>query len=64
MKKLKDGMLLYHGSYTIVKEISLEKCGNAKDFGKGFYLLILPIPQKAFTYEKIKGFGQKIVMQP
>ena len=38
MSSLKDGMLLYHGSYTIVREISLEKSGKAKDFGKGFYL--------------------------
>lgn len=35
---LKDGMLLYHGSYTKVENIDLSKCSNYKDFGKGFYL--------------------------
>lgn len=36
--KLKDGMLLYHGSYTPVVNIDLKKCDTGKDFGKGFYV--------------------------
>lgn len=36
--KLKDGMLLYHGSYVPVEKIDLNKCVQGKDFGKGFYL--------------------------
>ncbi len=36
--KLKDGMLLYHGSYTPVENIDLNKCEAGKDFGKGFYV--------------------------
>ena len=36
--KLKDGMLLYHGSYTDISNIDLEKCSEGKDFGRGFYL--------------------------
>ena len=36
--KLKDGMLLYHGSYACVEEIDLGQCEAGKDFGKGFYL--------------------------
>ena len=36
--KLKDGMLLYHGSYTPVENIDLNKCDEGKDFGKGFYV--------------------------
>lgn len=36
--KLKDGMLLYHGSYTPVENIDLSKCDAGKDFGKGFYV--------------------------
>ncbi len=36
--KLKNGMLLYHGSYAKVEKIDLGMCANAKDFGKGFYL--------------------------
>ena len=38
MNKLRDGMLLYHGSYTAVEKIDLGRCEKAKDFGKGFYL--------------------------
>lgn len=36
--KLKDGMLLFHGSYTPVEKIDLERCAKGKDFGRGFYL--------------------------
>ena len=35
---LKDGMILYHGSYAEVDEIDLGMCDKTKDFGKGFYL--------------------------
>lgn len=35
---LKDGMLLFHGSYTPIEEISLDQCTYGKDFGRGFYL--------------------------
>ena len=36
--KLKDGFVLYHGSYCEVKEPDLAKCAKRKDFGQGFYL--------------------------
>ena len=36
--KLTDGMLLYHGSYTAVPDIDLDKCNAGLDFGKGFYV--------------------------
>ena len=36
--KLKDGMLLYHGSYLEINTIDLQKGSPARDFGKGFYL--------------------------
>ena len=35
---LKEGMVLYHGSYVAVPEPDLSKCRAGKDFGKGFYL--------------------------
>ena len=38
MIELKDGMLLYHGSYTGISRIDLDKCTHGLDFGKGFYL--------------------------
>jgi hypothetical protein len=31
-------MLVYHGSYTLIDEIDLEKCRPYTDFGKGFYV--------------------------
>ncbi len=36
--KLKEGMLLYHGSYTPVENIDLKQCAPGKDFGQGFYV--------------------------
>ena len=36
--KVKDGMLLFHGSYTSVRKIDLSMCMEGKDFGSGFYL--------------------------
>ena len=38
MLKLKDGLILYHGSYCEVKEPDFTKCAKRKDFGQGFYL--------------------------
>ena len=38
MHKLIQGDILYHASYTEIKEISLAKCSKGKDFGHGFYL--------------------------
>ena len=35
---LEDGSLLYHGSYTLVRDIDLSYCNAGLDFGKGFYL--------------------------
>ena len=35
---LVEGMLLYHGSYTAVEKIDINKCAAGKDFGKGFYV--------------------------
>lgn len=35
---LKEGIVLYHGSYTEVNAINLALCADGKDFGKGFYL--------------------------
>ena len=38
MIELKEGLVLYHGSYCIVENPDLEKCAVYKDFGQGFYL--------------------------
>lgn len=38
MKKLDNEILLYHGSYTEVPHIDLNRCRNGLDFGKGFYV--------------------------
>ena len=37
MLEIKDGLILYHGSYCEVKEPDLKKCAKRKDFGQGFY---------------------------
>jgi hypothetical protein len=31
-------VLVYHGGYTLIEEIDLEKCRPYTDFGKGFYV--------------------------
>ncbi|MDR1120608.1 MAG: DUF3990 domain-containing protein [Dysgonamonadaceae bacterium] len=31
-------MRVYHGSYTLIEKIDLEKCQPGKDFGRGFYV--------------------------
>ena len=35
---LKKEMILYHGSYTLVRQPDLSYCREGKDFGKGLYL--------------------------
>ncbi|MBR4474057.1 MAG: DUF3990 domain-containing protein [Oscillospiraceae bacterium] len=46
--KMKDGMLLFHGSYTAVKTIDLTMCMEGKDFGSGFYLTSSEVQAKGF----------------
>lgn len=41
MKKLEDGIILYHGSYCLVETPDLAKCAMYKDFGQGFFLQVL-----------------------
>lgn len=48
MIALKDGMLLYHGSFAEVSKIDLGKCRPGKDFGAGFYV--------TSSYEQAKRF--------
>lgn len=60
MKNLEDGMILYHGSYCVVKNPDLEKCAMYKDFGRGFYLTTSKEQAKSFakisaTKAKSKG---------
>ncbi|MCD8010418.1 MAG: DUF3990 domain-containing protein [Lachnospiraceae bacterium] len=38
MKKLTDGLILYHGSYCEVAHPDLKQCAKYKDLGQGFYL--------------------------
>lgn len=49
MKKLEDGMTLYHGSYCVVEAPDLEKCAMYKDFGRGFYLTTSKEQAKSFA---------------
>ena len=38
MLKLNKGDILYHASYTEIKNIEISLCSKGKDFGQGFYL--------------------------
>ena len=60
MNKLKDGIVLYHGSYCVVENPDLDKCAMYKDFGQGFYLTTSKEQAKSFakisaTKAKAKG---------
>lgn len=45
---LRDGMLLFHGSYAAIEQIDLNQCMRGKDFGKGFYLTSDPVQARNF----------------
>lgn len=49
MQQLKEGMLLYHGSYMTVDKPSLDKCAKFKDFGQGFYLTTSRAQARSFA---------------
>ncbi len=49
MQALKEGMLLYHGSYVAVEKPVLDKCSRFKDFGQGFYLTTSIVQAKRFA---------------
>lgn len=54
MLNLEKGMLLYHGSYTVVEHIDLDCCRTGKDFGRGFYLTTSLPQAKAFVPLSLK----------
>lgn len=49
MNQLKEGIILYHGSYCIVETPDLQKCAKYKDFGQGFYLTTSKEQAKSFA---------------
>ena len=53
MLELKDGFVLYHGSYCEVKEPDLAKCAKRKDFGQGFYLTTSKEQEESFLRTSI-----------
>jgi hypothetical protein len=46
-------MKVYHGSYTAIEEIDLERCEVGKDFGRGFY--VTKLREQAETWAIRKG---------
>ena len=54
VKELKDGTMLFHGSYIEIPIIDLEKCEKGKDFGSGFYLTTSYEQAKSFLNQSIK----------
>ncbi|MCI5652862.1 DUF3990 domain-containing protein [Lachnospiraceae bacterium HCP1S3_A8] len=53
MFELRDGLILYHGSYCEVKAPELAKCSKKKDFGQGFYLTTSEGQAKSFLKTSI-----------
>lgn len=51
---LTDGMLLYHGSYTAVPQIDLDKCNAGLDFGRGFYVTTSYAQAVSFVPNSVK----------
>ena len=49
MTELKEGLVLYHGSYCVVENPDLQKCAVYKDFGQGFYLTTSKEQAKSFA---------------
>ena len=49
MIELKEGLVLYHGSYCVVENPDLQKCAVYKDFGQGFYLTTSKEQAKSFA---------------
>lgn len=54
MRKLTDGMCLYHGSYCEVERPELSRGADHKDFGQGFYLTSSPKQAKDFIKASVK----------
>jgi len=50
-------MRVYHGSYTKIEVIDLEKCEIGKDFGRGFY--VTKIREQAEFWAERKGLSNK-----
>lgn len=58
--RLRDGMVLYHGSYAAVQYPDLAKCAPGKDFGRGFYLTSGEEQARRFirtSLKKARGVG-------
>ena len=53
MLELKDGFVLYHGSYCEVKEPDLAKCAKRKDFGQGFFIFIRSCEERSATRARL-----------
>ena len=54
MIQLNDGQLLYHGSYTEVRDIDLGQCKHGLDFGRGFYLTSSMEQARSFVRSSVK----------
>ena len=54
MRRLEDGILLYHGSTVEVERIDLARCRPGKDFGRGFYVTSSRDQARAFVRLAVK----------
>ena len=51
---LHDGMILYHGSYSVVRSIDLARCKAGKDYGRGFYTTTSRDQARAFIHTSLR----------
>ena len=58
--KIKDNMLLFHGSYAAVENIDLSMCMEGKDFGSGFYLTSSKVQAKGFIRTSLLYWNDQI----
>ncbi len=58
---MSDKIILYHGSYCVVREPDLSRCASGKDFGQGFYLTTSKTQAQKFVATSIKkAIAQKL----
>ena len=58
---MSDKIILYHGSYCVVREPDLSRCASGKDFGQGFYLTTSKTQAQRFVATSIKkALTQKV----
>ncbi|MBR3328783.1 MAG: DUF3990 domain-containing protein [Atopobiaceae bacterium] len=64
MLSLREGLMLYHGSYTPVAKPNLAKCARFKDFGRGFYLTSSLSQAQSFARLSLRKAKENELVEP